>query len=228
MFANRIGLPPGFTIHDREDAADLVNLVRHELGLSDKATRFPLKATCLAIYSHTVNSGRPLEEVLARHFPWCAGFAEDLRRLFQAYVEAKVLRRLSAPGVTWLGAIGPDQKVPLLRDARALLAPIEWNEPFGLILIEALLSGCPVVAFGRGSVPELVEHGVTGFVAASENDMVALLRPGGPVDALDRGRIREIAVRRFDRARMVAEYERVYRAAVARARDPGLTPITAA
>jgi glycosyltransferase involved in cell wall biosynthesis len=146
----------------------------------------------------------------------------------QAYVEAKVLRRLSGPGVTWLGPIGPDRKIPLLRDARALLAPIEWNEPFGLILIEALLSGCPVVAFGRGSVPELVEHGVTGFVAASENDMVALIRPGGPVDALDRGRIREIAVRRFDRSRMVADYERVYHAAAARAREPGLTPITAA
>jgi glycosyltransferase involved in cell wall biosynthesis len=146
----------------------------------------------------------------------------------QSYVEAKVLRRLNGPGVTWLGAIGPDRKIPLLRDARALLAPIEWNEPFGLIMIEALLSGCPVVAFGRGSVPELVEHGVTGFVATSENDMVALIRPGGPVDALDRERIRAIAVRRFNRSRMVADYERVYHAAAARARGPGLTPITAA
>lgn len=146
----------------------------------------------------------------------------------QAYVEAKVLRRLSAPGVTWMGPIGPDRKIPLLRDARALLAPIEWNEPFGLILIEALLSGCPVVAFGRGSVPELVEQGVTGFVAASESDMVELIRPGGPVETLDRRRIREIAARRFDRSRMVAEYERVYHAAAARAHRPGLRPITAA
>ena len=146
----------------------------------------------------------------------------------QAYVEDKVLRRMSGPGVTWMGPIGPDQKIPLLRDARALLAPIEWNEPFGLILIEALLSGCPVVAFGRGSVPELVEHGLTGFVASSENDMVELIRPGGPVDDLDRRRIREIAVRRFDRSRMVADYERVYQAAAERGRGPDLRPITAA
>jgi glycosyltransferase involved in cell wall biosynthesis len=146
----------------------------------------------------------------------------------QPYVEAKVLRRLGGQGVTWMGPIGPDRKIPLLRDARALLAPIEWNEPFGLILIEALLSGCPVVAFGRGSVPELVEDGVTGFVAASEDDMVELIRPAGPVDALDRGRIREIAVRRFDRTRMVADYERVYDAAAARSHRPGLKPITAA
>ncbi|HEU4524913.1 MAG TPA: glycosyltransferase family 4 protein [Gemmatimonadales bacterium] len=146
----------------------------------------------------------------------------------QAYVEAKVLRRLTAPGVTWLGKVGPDRKIPLLRDARALLAPIEWNEPFGLILIEALLSGCPVVAFGRGAVPELVEHGVTGFIATSESDIVELIRPGGPVDALDRRRIREIAVRRFNRSRMVVDYERVYVAAAARARRSGLRPITAA
>jgi glycosyltransferase involved in cell wall biosynthesis len=146
----------------------------------------------------------------------------------QPYVEAKVLRRLGGQGVTWMGPIGPDRKIPLLRDARALLAPIEWNEPFGLILIEALLSGCPVVAFGRGSVPELVEDGVTGFIAASEDEMVDLIRPGGPVDALDRGRIREIAVRRFNRLRMVAEYERVYDAAAARSPRSGLRPITAA
>jgi hypothetical protein len=77
-------------------------------------------------------------------------------------------------------------------------------------------------------VPELVEHGVTGFVAASENDMVELIRPGGPVEALDRRRIREIAARRFDRSGMVAEYERVYHAAAARAHPPILRPITAA
>lgn len=146
----------------------------------------------------------------------------------RAYCEAKVLPRLSAPGVTWLGPIGMDRKAPLLRDARALLAPVEWNEPFGLIVIEALLSGCPVAGFGRGSLPELIEDGVTGFLASSEDDMVELIRPGGPVDALDRRRIREIAIRRFDRARMVADYERVYDAAAARTHRGTLRPITAA
>ena len=92
--------------------------------------------------------------------------------------------------MTCLGCIGTAQKVPLLRDARALLAPIEWNEPFGLILIEAMLSGCPVVAFGPGSVPELIEPGVTGFIAGSIEDMVGSIRPGGAVDRLDRRVIR--------------------------------------
>lgn len=146
----------------------------------------------------------------------------------QAYAEAEVLPRLDRPGVTWLGPVGMEQKVPLLCRARALLAPIDWNEPFGLVLIEAMLSGCPVVAFGRGSVPELVDHGVTGFVAESPEEMADLIRPGGAVDRLERGRIRESAVRRFNRTRMVADYERVYLRAVARAGRASLRPITAA
>ncbi len=89
QFAPRVGLSPSFTIHDREDAADLLNLVRHDLGLSDKASRFPLKATCLGIYSHAVNSEHPLGDVLARHFPWCAAFEAELRELFDGYVAAK-------------------------------------------------------------------------------------------------------------------------------------------
>ena len=70
-FANHIGLKPSFTILDRSDAADLMNLVRHELGQSKKAERFPTKDTCLAICSLTVNARAPLERVLTKQFPWC-------------------------------------------------------------------------------------------------------------------------------------------------------------
>jgi len=87
--APRIGLDPDFTIHDREDSADLMNLVRHELGFSRTEARFPAKGTCLAIYSRAVNAGAPLEEVLETAFPWCAGHERELRALFAAYVEAK-------------------------------------------------------------------------------------------------------------------------------------------
>ena len=88
-YAHAIGLDPSFTIHDREDSADLMNLVRHERGLSEKDNRFPLKATCLAIYSRAVNSGEPLETVLLKQFPWCAEWKDALRDLFDGYVEAK-------------------------------------------------------------------------------------------------------------------------------------------
>src|SRR5437588_5162729 len=88
-YAGEIGLSPSFTIHDRGDAADLMNLVRHELGFSRTKSRFPTKATCLAIYSRAVNSQAPLAEVLAKSFPWCCGWEAELRNLFAAYVEAK-------------------------------------------------------------------------------------------------------------------------------------------
>jgi ATP-dependent protease HslVU peptidase subunit len=88
-YAERIGLDPGFTIHDREDSADLMNLVRHDLGFSKTDSRFPAKATCLSIYSRCVNAGQPLDVVLGANYPWCAGWAAELKQLFAAYVEAK-------------------------------------------------------------------------------------------------------------------------------------------
>jgi DNA helicase-2/ATP-dependent DNA helicase PcrA len=88
-YAARIGLAESFTIHDREDSADLMNLVRHELGLTRSERRFPLKGTCLAIYSRTVNTGLPLATVLAQSYPWCAEWEAELRTLFAAYVDAK-------------------------------------------------------------------------------------------------------------------------------------------
>lgn len=88
-YAPRIGLDPGFTIHDRSDSGDLMNLVRHELGFSAKAKRFPMKGTCLAVYSSAVNTQAPLAEVLQSAFPWCMEWEAELRAIYRAYVEAK-------------------------------------------------------------------------------------------------------------------------------------------
>ena len=87
--AHQIGLSPSFTIHDREDSSDLLNLVRHDLGYSKTDKRFPAKGTCLSIYSRVVNTESPLEYVLGLSFPWCATWETELRQLFSAYVEAK-------------------------------------------------------------------------------------------------------------------------------------------
>src|SRR2546426_10021942 len=77
-----VGLDPSFTVLDRSDSADLLNVVRNELGFSKQATRFPKKDTCLAIYSHAVNAGHAVERTLERAFPWCASWVEELKRLF--------------------------------------------------------------------------------------------------------------------------------------------------
>jgi DNA helicase II / ATP-dependent DNA helicase PcrA len=88
-YSERIGLNPAFTIHDREDSADLMNLVRHDVGLSKTESRFPTKGTCLSIYSRCVNAEMPIEKVLGQFYPWCSGWAGELKELFAAYVEAK-------------------------------------------------------------------------------------------------------------------------------------------
>ena len=123
---------------------------------------------------------------------------------------AELEPRLQQAHVTSLGPIGQSAKSSLLCQARALLAPVTWNEPFGLILIEAMLSGCPVVAFPRGSIPELIENGVTGFIATSFEQMVELIRPGGAVDSIDRLLCRRRAVERFSADRMVDEHVALY------------------
>ena len=88
-YAPRIGLEENFTIHDRGDAEDLMGLVRHEIGCSDAKKRFPLKGTCLGIYSRVLNTRDPLPLVLQSVYPWCAQWEDELKKLFGAYVEAK-------------------------------------------------------------------------------------------------------------------------------------------
>ncbi|MEM7430851.1 MAG: ATP-dependent helicase [Pseudomonadota bacterium] len=88
-YANNLGLDVGFSILDRGDAADVLDVTRHELAMSKTAKRFPKKDTCLAIYSRCVNTRKPLIDVLDAHYPWCADWEPELRALFKAYVERK-------------------------------------------------------------------------------------------------------------------------------------------
>jgi DNA helicase-2/ATP-dependent DNA helicase PcrA len=88
-FAPNLGLDPGFSVLDRGDAADLMDVARHELGLSKTSRRFPKKDTCLAVYSRCVNAEESLQDTLRRHFPWCADWENELRALFRHYVERK-------------------------------------------------------------------------------------------------------------------------------------------
>ena len=93
-YAGRIGLSEAFTIHDRGDAEDLMGMVRHDIGLTTTTRRFPLKGSCLNIYSRVVNSRDSLAQVLKAVFPWCAEWEGDLKRLFGAYVEAKAAQNV--------------------------------------------------------------------------------------------------------------------------------------
>ena len=88
-YGKAIGLAPEFSVHDRTDSEDLMNVVRTELGLAKTDKRFPKKGTCMAIYSRSVNAGQKLDEVLASAFPWCKQWEDELKRLFPAYVDRK-------------------------------------------------------------------------------------------------------------------------------------------
>lgn len=123
------------------------------------------------------------------------------------YFETEVRPQLG-PDVEWIGEISDEQKSDFLGQARALLFPIRWDEPFGLVVAEALAAGTPVIAFRRGSAPELVKDGMTGFVCGSEAEMID--RVGRTVE-LDRAECRTAAVRRFSRSTMTDGYERAYR-----------------
>lgn len=114
---------------------------------------------------------------------------------------------LQEPDVEFIGEVGGKDKDAFLNNAAALLFPIRWPEPFGLVMAEALACGTPVVALREGSVPEVIEHGRTGFIARHEDELVQAVHQIGTID---RGRCRAEALRRFSAERMTEQYEQVY------------------
>lgn len=124
---------------------------------------------------------------------------------------------LAQPGVLHLGEMGGARKARFLGGARALLMPLRWEEPFGLVMIEAMLCGTPVIAYARGAAPEIVDEGTTGFLVEDEDEMAAVL---AQLDRFDRPGCRLRAAARFSSARMVRDYERVYARAIALAGIP--------
>jgi glycosyltransferase involved in cell wall biosynthesis len=123
------------------------------------------------------------------------------------YYESQIAPLLDGPGVEFIGEVGGRAKDEFLGNAAALLFPICWPEPFGLVMIEALACGTPVLALGHGSVPEVVEQGVTGFICDDEDALTAAVRV---LDEIDRARCRLAAERRFSAPSMASAYERVY------------------
>jgi glycosyltransferase involved in cell wall biosynthesis len=125
----------------------------------------------------------------------------------RAYFEHEIAPLLDHPGVEYVGEISDRDKNAFLGGALALLFPIDWPEPFGLVVLEAMACGTPVIAFPRGSVPEIIDHGLTGFVVAGVEEAV---RAVARCTALDRRRCRAVFERRFTSERMALDYVRVY------------------
>ena len=111
--------------------------------------------------------------------------------------------------VEFIGEIDEARKASFLGNARALLFPIDWPEPFGLVMIEAMACGTPVIAWNCGAVPEVVDNGVTGFIVESEAEALAAI---GRLPTIDRGAVRSDFERRFTSERMAADCLRSYNA----------------
>jgi glycosyltransferase involved in cell wall biosynthesis len=232
--SRRLHVPQVTTLHGRLDLPDLVPLYREfpempVVSISE-AQRAPLPWLA---WQGTVYHGLPAELHGCQHEP--EGYLAFLGRISRekrpdlaieiarrtglplrmaakvdradrAYFE-EVEPLLAQPHVELLGEIGEAEKRDFLGRARALLFPIEWPEPFGLVMIEAMACGTPVIAFRHGSVPEIVDDGETGFICRTVDEAVAAV---ARLDTISRQRCREVFERRFTAARMARDYVRIY------------------
>jgi glycosyltransferase involved in cell wall biosynthesis len=144
---------------------------------------------------------------IARQVGMPVKIAAKVDRVDQDYFESVVKPLLKDPVVEFVGEIGDGEKEEFLGHAYALLFPIDWPEPFGLVMIEAMACGTPVIAYRSGAVPEVMEQGHTGFIVEGVEDAVEAVRR---VPELSRKRCREIFDQRFTAARMANDYVEVY------------------
>ena len=144
--------------------------------------------------------------------------AAKVDRADEIYFRTQIEPLLDGPGVEFIGEINEQQKAPFLGGARALLFPIDWPEPFGLSMIEAMACGTPVLAFRCGSVPEIIDDGVTGAIVETMEEAIAALPR---VMALDRKKVRLRFEQRFSATRMAKDYIGVYRSLLASSKSPG-------
>ena len=138
--------------------------------------------------------------------------AAKVDRVDREYFKEEIEPLLAQPHVEFIGEIAEHQKAELLGNATGLVFPINWREPFGLAMIEAMACGTPVLAMGNGSVPEVVDEGVTGFIVADE---AAAATAAQRLDVLDRVRIRKVFEERFTARRMAEDYVWLYRRLIA-------------
>lgn len=234
-FSRRLLCPSVTTLHGRLDQAHLVPIMEEYadmplVSISD-AQRKPLPD---ASWSRTVYHGLPSAMYRPRSEP--GGYFAFIGRISpekrvdraievakalgvplkiaakvdaadKKYYEAEIKPLLDHPLVEYIGEIGEDQKSEFLGRARALLFLIDWPEPFGLAMIEAMACGTPVVAFNGGSVPEVVDPGITGQIVS---DMDEAVRAASTIHTLDRNIVRAHFERRFSADRMASEYVQLY------------------
>jgi glycosyltransferase involved in cell wall biosynthesis len=233
--------PQVTTLHGRLDIPELAPLYREFRDMPvisiSNAQRQPLP---LASWQGTVYHGLPLDLhtfrpeagrylaflgrispekrldraiAIARQIGMPLRVAAKIDKADREYFAEKIAPLMKDPLVEYVGEVGGRDKDEFLGNACAVLFPIDWPEPFGLVMIEALACGTPVIAWRCGSVPEVIDHGITGYIVESLDEAVAAV---AKVASLDRGRIRQVFERRFSVERMARDYLAIYRRLAAR------------
>jgi glycosyltransferase involved in cell wall biosynthesis len=234
-FARRVKTPTVTTLHGRLDIPELLDVYRYYseasvVSISD-AQREPLpelnwvgtvhhglpadqltfhsgRGKYLAFLGRIAPEKRPdLAIEIARRAGIPLKIAAKVDVVDQEYFDSKIRPLLKTEGVEFIGEIGEREKSDFLGNAIALLFPVDWPEPFGLVMIEALACGTPVIARPCGSVPEVLRHGVTGLMASGVDDLVQAVRA---IPSISRQRCREEFEARFTANVMAANYEQIY------------------
>jgi glycosyltransferase involved in cell wall biosynthesis len=221
---SRLDIPELQMVHRRFDDAALVSISasqRRTMGWANwlatvhhglPVQLYPFRARAgayLAFLGRISPEKRPDRAIrLARALGIPLRIAAKIEKLDQPYFDEVIRPLLGGPGVEFIGEIGEADKARFLGEALALLFPIDWPEPFGLVMIEAMACGTPVLAWRRGSVPEILVDGVTGFVVEDERAAAAAI---GRMPGLDRAACRRAFEERFTARRMARDYLAVYR-----------------
>lgn len=234
--AARLSVPHVTTMHGRLDLAELEALFRHfgdapVVSISDSQRRpVPHANWCRTIHHGLPRDLYPFGAADGNYLVFIGRFSPEKRvdraieiaercgmpiyvagkidECSPRYFEQQVKPLLQRPLVRYMEEIGEAEKAQLLRSATALLCPIDWPEPFGLVMIESLACGTPVIAYPHGAVPEIVEQGKTGFIVDNQDEAVQAAQNIG---TLDRRRCRDAFERRFTVERMAEDYLQVYR-----------------
>ncbi|WP_394840704.1 glycosyltransferase family 4 protein [Pendulispora brunnea] len=245
----RLRMPAVTTLHGRLDLPEFVRVYSHfreaPLVSISNAQRAPIphnrwlatihhglppdlyrlhekRGSYLAFLGRISPEKRPDRAILiARRAGIPLKIAAKVDNADKQYFEERIRPLLREPGVEFIGEIGEAEKDEFLGGALALLFPIDWPEPFGLVMIEAMACGTPVIAWRCGSVPEIMTQGITGFIVQTEDEAVAAVRD---VHKLSRKRCRDVFERRFTVGRMARDYLRVYSQVAHDSADGPTTP----
>jgi glycosyltransferase involved in cell wall biosynthesis len=234
-------LPTVATCHSAFDAdtSDLYGRLAADLALvaisHDQASRAPATVVPTAVIHHGIDASRypfsasaggsllflgrmdptkgvHIAALAARRAGLPLAIAAKMRTAEERRYFREFVQPLLDDSITYVGEVGQQEKLSRLRSARALVNPICWPEPFGLVMLEALACGTPVVGYDSGAAPEIVEHGVTGYLVRDEDGLADAL---SAVEHIDRRRCQRSAMTQFSADVMVARYVNVYRAAIA-------------